>query len=576
MKTRFLMALCLLLTIGVAQVAANARQPDAPAAPLVSSSVYLPLLSSAATIDLTINRLDVSQAIQTPGQTVPFVSNRPTIVRAYLQAIGDHAVTGVYISFTAARGGVPIGAPLVVGPVTAPLTSSQGNYTSTVNVSLPGAWLSGNVTLTAAADPSGVIREISETNNQRSTSLAFNDVPPLDLKIVPIAFTQTPSGPYFPPVSTDPVSDFVRRTFPLSGINLSYRAPMPFSGNLSDGNDWLRLLNELTNLKDSDGAPDSQVYYGLIPTRDINGLIHYYNIGGIGWLGYRAAVGLDNLYNVGAHEIGHTFGRLHAPCGDVASSDPGYPYAGASIGNYGIDVYSNVLISPVAPDYAKDLMSYCNPPWVSDYTYIGLYNDQRAHGLVAARAVPAKPVLLVRARFDGAQTPELLPVYSLDGFPDETVAEGEYTIELVGREGGVIAAYPVRRYETVDINPPAYAIYAALPQPAQPIARIRLARAGTLLAERLMGDRPPLQALTQAPQVSANTVTLAWGRAAVPALVRYISGPDEPWTTLGVDVLGGRLTIDRSWLPEDTLRFEVIPADASTPVRYTLDVPAGR
>ena len=580
MKLHALVALCLLLTFGVAQVAANARQPDAPAPPLVNSTVYLPLVSGAATIDLTITRLDVSQAIQTPGQTVPFVSNRPTIVRAYLQALGDHAVTGVYVGFTAARGGAPIGSPLVVGPVTAPLATSQANYASTVNVSLPGDWLSGNVTLTATADPSGAINEISETNNQRSTSLAFNNVPPLDLKIVPIAYTQTPSGPYFPPVSADPVSDFVQRTFPLSNTNVSFRAPMTFSGNLSDENDWVRLLNELTDLKDSDGSPDSQVYYGLIPTRDIGGQTHYYNIGGIGWLGYRAAVGLDNLYNVGAHEIGHTFGRLHAPCGGVASSDPGYPYPGASIGNYGIDAYSNILISPVSPDYAKDLMSYCSPPWISDYTYLGLYNDQRAHGLVAARLAPARPVLLVRVRFDSAQAAELLPadllpVYSLDGFPDETVTDSEYAIDLVGREGEVIATYLVQRYETADLDLPAYAIYATLPQPAQPVAKIRLVHAGTLLAERLMSDRPPLQAPMLAPQILDNTITLAWGGAEVPALVRYSTGSGEPWTTLGVDILGGELAIDRSWLPGGALRFEVIPADASTPILYTLDIPAG-
>jgi len=576
MKTRALIVLCLLSTIGMAQVATSARQPDALATPLVTSTVYLPLVAGAATIDLAITRLDASQAIQTPTQSVPFVSNRPTIVRAYLQAIGDHAVTGVYVSFSATRGGVPIaGSPLVVGPLTAPLAPSEGNYASTVIVSLPGAWLSGNVTLTATADPSGAIKEISETNNQRSTSLAFNNVPPLDLMIVPINYTQTPPGLNFPPVSTDPVSDFVRRTYPLSGINVSYRAPWNFSGDLSDENDWLRLLNQITDLKDLDRAPDSQVYYGLIPTRDVNGQIHYFNIGGIGWLGYRAAVGLDGLYNVGAHEIGHTFGRLHAPCGDPAGVDPNYPYAGASIGNYGIDVYSNTLISPLSPDFAVDLMSYCGPPWISDYTYIGLYNDQRAHSQVVARMAAAQPILLVRARFDGVQAAELLPVYSLDGYPDETVAGGEYAVELVGREGGVIAAYPVRRYETADLDPPAFSIYAMLPQPAQPIAKIRLVHAGALLAERLMSDLPPLQAPMRAPQVSDNAIILKWGPAEIPALVRYSFGSGEPWTTLGVDVLGGELAIDRSWLPGGGLRFEVIPADASIPVRYTLDIPAG-
>jgi hypothetical protein len=62
----------------------------------------------------------------------------------------------------------------------------------------------------------------------------------------------------------------------------------------------------------------------------------------------------------------------------------------------------------------------------------------------------------------------------------------------------------------------------------------------------------------------------------VPALVRYASDSGAAWITLGVDVLGGALAIDRSWLPEGALRFDVIPADASTPVHYMLDVPSGR
>jgi hypothetical protein len=90
-----------------------------------------------------------------------------------------------------------------------------------------------------------------------------------------------------------------------------------------------------------------------------------------------------------------------------------------------------------------------------------------------------------------------------------------------------------------------------------------------------MVDREPLPAPLPASQISDNAITLAWGGVEVPALVRYSPGSGEPWTTLGVDVLGGRLAIDRSWLPEGALRFEVIPADVSTPIRHTLDLTTG-
>jgi hypothetical protein len=218
-------------------------------------------------------------------------------------------------------------------------------------------------------------------------------------------------------------------------------------------------------------------------------------------------------------------------------------------------------------------MSYCSPPWVSDYTYIGLYNDQRAQGLAEAPLAPAQ-VLLVRVRFNGSGAPELLPVYSLSGVADEAITDSEYAVEIFGLTGERIASYPVRRYETSDLDPPAFAIYAAVPQSAQPISKIRLAHAGEVLAERSLGVRVSPRAALQALDLTENAMTLAWGDPGAPALVRYSTGENGPWTTLGVDILGGRLSIDRSLLPGGELHFEVIPADTGIPTRHTLDVSA--
>jgi hypothetical protein len=104
----------------------------------------------------------------------------------------------------------------------------------------------------------------NETNNQRD-ALVFNNVPPLNLKIVPIEYHDTRTGADYQAVATDPVSDLIRRTFPIGGINVSYRAAHRFEGNLADQNEWMQLLNEITDLKFTDGAPASQVYYGLLP-----------------------------------------------------------------------------------------------------------------------------------------------------------------------------------------------------------------------------------------------------------------------------------------------------------------------
>jgi hypothetical protein len=68
------------------------------------------------------------------------------------------------------------------------------------------------------------------------------------------------------------------------------------------------------------------------------------------------------------HEVGHNHGREHAPCGDAADVDPVYPYQGGLIGVWGYDRRDGSLLPP---DLA-DIMGYCNPQWISDYTYQAL------------------------------------------------------------------------------------------------------------------------------------------------------------------------------------------------------------
>jgi hypothetical protein len=80
------------------------------------------------------------------------------------------------------------------------------------------------------------------------------------------------------------------------------------------------------------------------------------------------------------HEIGHAMGRPHAPCGGAAGTDPDFPDANGRIGTWGFDVTSNSLISPDAPDF----MGYCDPAWVSTYTYNALF--QRLKTVLGSQA----------------------------------------------------------------------------------------------------------------------------------------------------------------------------------------------
>lgn len=68
------------------------------------------------------------------------------------------------------------------------------------------------------------------------------------------------------------------------------------------------------------------------------------------------------------HELGHTQGRAHVPCGDVSGADPAYPYADGQVGVWGFDARTGDFLPPTRHDF----MSYCGDEWVSDYSYAAM------------------------------------------------------------------------------------------------------------------------------------------------------------------------------------------------------------
>jgi hypothetical protein len=544
--------------------------------------VYLPLITRPATIDLVLNQVEITQSVQNSSNTVPMVAGRPTVARVYVTVSGVTEASNVIVEASASRNGVPLpGSPRRSDPRTVTTGVSRGNYASSFNLALPAEWLSGNVRLSIVVDPDNRITEVNETNNSLTQTLEFLAVPRLDLTIVPVQYTHTPNGRTYPAPTRDTVSDWVMRAYPIPGINVRLRAPVAFTGDLRSGNEWERLLDLITDVKLSDGAPSSRVYYGLIPIA--NGSDRWFSSGiaGIGWVGLRASVGLDLTGStdaagrLAAHEIGHNLGRFHAPCGVSGDPRQPFPYSNASIGPdvYGLDISRARVWSPVAPDDTKDLMSYCQPQWVSDFTYQGLLNNQRIYG---ASVMQSGAGYLVRAVLtdDGAT---LEPVYALDGVTPDAPQRGEYTVELRDAAGALLASHTVAAVEAE--GPYRYGeesvahdhdhghiyrrITTVVPTPAGPVASFRLIRNGVVIAERATDAVPPAVAASATIARNNATWTLSWSNTSVPALVRY-THDGRRWTTLGVDLVGGRLSLDPQMLPGGGHgRFEIVLADGS-------------
>ena len=535
--------------------------------------VYLPVLmrNAGRQTDLSITGVEVTQAIQNAANNVPLVANRPTVVRIYARNTGTEPVDNVYLSVTASRNGAPLaGSPLILGPWAVFSSSTRGTYASSFNATLPVAWLSGQINLEIKLDSTQAIVESDETNNVTALQATFNPVPPLKIKIVPINYTHTPTGKFFPAPAANLLGDYILRTYPLSAVSVTLRAPINFSGNLGNGSDWTRLLNTVTNVKSTDGSPEAQVYYGLIPTTNPAGDTYNSAWGGYGWIGRRAAIGLNGALNeqdlsgiegngnLAAHEIGHNFGLPHAPCGNPGGPDPAYPYPDASINDYGFDTRLNRIWSPDAPDFTKDVMSYCGPQWFSDYNYKKLYANQLTKGaLSTARRITN---LFVRVVFDNDGTAHFQPIYTFDGVPSNPPTDSPYTIDLLNDQNTVIASYPVKVWEAEERGLAAQAIDALLPRPSADIASLRLTRSGHTLIEQALHTQAGLQ--TSSLHSTSTTTELHWAEPEIPVMIRYTADHGQTWTTVAFDVIGGVIPIDSQQWPTDDGYFEVISADA--------------
>ncbi len=97
----------------------------------------------------------------------------------------------------------------------------------------------------------------------------------------------------------------------------------------------------------------------------------------------------ESAADAAVHEVGHTLGLRHAPCGDPPAPDPKYPYANAAIGVQGFEVQGPPPSYPRRHyEDEKDFMGYCETGnWISDYHYAKiadrLLKQQRARVLRA-------------------------------------------------------------------------------------------------------------------------------------------------------------------------------------------------
>ncbi|MBL8915106.1 MAG: hypothetical protein JNM17_30660 [Archangium sp.] len=314
----------------------------------LSTSADLVLNVMPPTADVRIARVEFGQSVVKESLTL--VATKPALLRVTVLANEPNLSAAVEVE--AMQGATSLGKQQLTGPAQVPQMETPGDLSRSYRFVMPSAWVSPGVSLRVRVDAMDALLEADETNNEITSRPQVTAARQVHLTAVPVMGTDGSVGR---PQDMDAT---LAAVWPVTGVEEKVRAPFSWTQEISpsDPGTWAALLGGLAQARASDGSDRN--YYGWVRANFGGG------VAGIGYLGQPVGTGRDDSTQVAAHELGHNFGRNHAPCGGAAGADPQYPYANARIGTYGWN--GSQLI---APTQFVDLMSYCNPAWVSDYSY---------------------------------------------------------------------------------------------------------------------------------------------------------------------------------------------------------------
>jgi hypothetical protein len=186
---------------------------------------------------------------------------------------------------------------------------------------------------------------------------------------------------------------------------------------------------------------------------------------------------------------------------------------------YGFDPVAGVSYSPLSH---YDLMGYCGPTWISDYTYRGIMDYRALNQVSGLFGAALEPSLLVWGRID----PDglvLEPAFEITTVPSLPEQPGPYTVQGLDEGGRVLFSISFAGLQVADTPQRHFAFAVPLSQASpERLARLRLSAPGLAAAEQRAAPSalaPGVVPTLDARRVDGGTVEVRWDAATAPVVM---------------------------------------------------------
>jgi metallopeptidase family M12-like protein len=455
--------------------------------------------ASSGALNLRIDGMYLTQSTQTYAGAVPLVQNRDGFLRVFVTAnMANAAQAAVRIRFY--QDFVLQSEQTVTAGLTVPTAPDESSLSSSWNLLVPGALIRPGLSINAEVDVANGVAESNEMDNAFPTAgpgaMNVRAVPVLNVTFVPVIQRINGLAGNVSNVNKAAYLDVAKRMHPIDAYTAVVHSAYTTSTSnvLQDDNAngaWTTILGEIDALRVAENS--SRYYYGVAKvsyTSGVAGVAYVSNSNNV----ERAALGWDYVASgsaaeVAAHELGHNWGRNHAPCGGPGGVDASYPHPDGSTGVYGLDVAAQSLKPPTT----SDIMGYCDPKWIGDYSYKAVLDYlSPASPMVTSLATSqtVQPCLLIWGHIRNGEM-VLEPAFQVNTRPSLPARAGPYSVSAGAQDGTTLFSLSFAPKVIADVPGDQKNFVFAVPLSgarAKQLATLRLSGQGRQMVRRAPPD----------------------------------------------------------------------------------------